>query len=100
MIVSLVFLCATSTALTGCGSGDTKTTDAPKVVDKENGKDPAKGTEGEAFVLGSEPLEFTLYGNYDWYTMPKGGTKEVKPFKIQRKLPLMLSIQVVVKSKK
>jgi len=30
--------------------------------------------DGKAFVLGSEPLTFSFYGNYDWYTMPQWGS--------------------------
>ncbi|XEC92947.1 extracellular solute-binding protein [Paenibacillus tarimensis] len=30
----------------------------------------------ESFVLGSQPLEYTMYGHYDWYTMPPWGEDE------------------------
>ncbi len=30
-------------------------------------------TEGDLFVLGEEPLAFSMFGNYDWYTMPSWG---------------------------
>ncbi|MCH1624127.1 extracellular solute-binding protein [Ferdinandcohnia quinoae] len=46
-------------------------------VDGDSGKkDPVKEEDpknSESFVLGSEPLEITMFGNYDWYTMPKWG---------------------------
>lgn len=49
----------------GCSSGE-ETTDSASVEEKS----------GEAFVLGSEPLEISMFGNYDWYTMPQWGGDE------------------------
>ncbi len=57
----------------GCSSG---TSTDPKPEENKNGdtKQQADDQEnGEIFELGSEPLDITMFGNYDWYTMPPWG---------------------------
>lgn len=44
-----------------------------KAEEKTDNKESA-GT--GKFELGSEPLEFSFYGHYDWYTMPSWGADE------------------------
>ena len=51
-----ILLCL-SFILTGCTSG---------------GKEPAASSNSNV-VFGEDPLEFTFYGNYDWYVMPSWG---------------------------
>ncbi|MVP02559.1 extracellular solute-binding protein [Paenibacillus lutrae] len=67
---------ALAMVVTGCSGGDTTATSDPKTTDKPDGNSSA------AWKLGSEPFSFSLFGNYDWYTMPVWGkdlfTKEVK----------------------
>ena len=60
--------------LTGCsgGSGGNTASDTPKEP-AEKGEAPK--TE-EKYVVGQNPLEFTFYGHYDWYTMPPWGGDE------------------------
>lgn len=78
LIVSLVFLCTTATVLAGCGgskNGDNKTAEGAnnnntKAEEKAGDKD--KGS-SDKFELGSEPINFSFYGHYDWYTMPTWG---------------------------
>ncbi|WP_145948984.1 extracellular solute-binding protein [Paenibacillus sp. Y412MC10] len=75
LLVALVFLCTTATALAGCsGGGGEKTTDgaAPKAESKTETKE-GSGSASEPFQLGSAPVDFTFYGHYDWYTMPTWG---------------------------
>ncbi|MET3847923.1 extracellular solute-binding protein [Paenibacillus sp. OAE614] len=75
LLVALVFLCTTATALAGCsGGGGEKTTDgaAPKPESKAETKE-GSGSASEPFQLGSAPVDFTFYGHYDWYTMPTWG---------------------------
>ncbi|OZB97892.1 extracellular solute-binding protein [Paenibacillus sp. XY044] len=75
LLVALVFLCTTATALAGCsgGSGE-KIADSgtPKVEGQTETKE-GSGNASEPFQLGSEPVNFTFYGHYDWYTMPTWG---------------------------
>ncbi|MBJ9990313.1 extracellular solute-binding protein [Paenibacillus sp. S28] len=75
LLVALVFLCTTATALAGCsGGGGEKTTDgaALKAESKTETKE-GRGSASEPFQLGSAPVDFTFYGHYDWYTMPTWG---------------------------
>nr|WP_145156790.1 extracellular solute-binding protein [Paenibacillus terrae] len=75
LLVALVFLCTTATALAGCsGGGGEKTTDgaALKAESKTETKE-GSGSASEPFQLGSAPVDFTFYGHYDWYTMPTWG---------------------------
>lgn len=63
--------------LAACGDSkkeDTKKDDPPK---EEKSGDEGEGEESsgddDIFVLGEEELNFTMFGNYDWYTMPPWG---------------------------
>jgi len=40
--------------------------------DKGGSKDPGE-SKSEGFVFGEDELEYTMYGHYDWYTMPNWG---------------------------
>lgn len=58
-------------ALMGCsGSGGNTASPEKDSPSSQNNEKP--GTE-DVFVLGEEPLEFSFYGHYDWYTMPDWG---------------------------
>lgn len=60
----LVAILLVFAALSGCS----------KKGSNEETKDPeAPGNDSEKFVLGETPLEYTMYGHYDWYTMPTWG---------------------------
>lgn len=61
----------------GCSSS-TKTAEEPKTTTDAGttAEKPAENTdnkESAKFEIGKEPLEFSFYGNYDWYTMPVWG---------------------------
>lgn len=58
-------------ALTGCsGSGGNSASPEKEIPGSQNKEKPA----GEdIFALGENPLEFSFYGHYDWYTMPDWG---------------------------
>ncbi|WP_256972662.1 extracellular solute-binding protein [Saccharibacillus sp. O23] len=53
-------------ALSGCTGGGGST-----AASEEKGK--TAEASGAAYVLGEQPLEFSFYGHYDWYTMPNWG---------------------------
>ncbi|MCM3782865.1 extracellular solute-binding protein [Neobacillus mesonae] len=71
----LTVMLASVIGIAGCssgGSGGTTATPeeapAPQTTNEE--------TKPAAFELGSEALNFSFYGNYDWYTMPQWGGDE------------------------
>lgn len=78
----LIIIMAIAVILAGCsgGGGNSASGGNPAEAPKENGSNAetnqAESAEPQLFELGKEPLEFTLYGNYDWYTMPKWGADE------------------------
>lgn len=58
--------------LAGCSGGN-----SPGTAGNQNGNPEASGntqsSSGGPFELGAQPLDFTMYGHYDWYTMPQWG---------------------------
>ncbi|MDQ6419319.1 extracellular solute-binding protein [Paenibacillus sp. LHD-117] len=91
LLASMSVTLAIVTAMTGCsdsGNNGNKGNDG--------GNDPAPtATEGEVsnvYELGKEPLEFSFYGHYDWYTMPEWGgdlaTKWIKENKQVNVVPV------------
>lgn len=88
---SLAALLVCVLLLAGC-SGSPAGTDNPGAKPE----DPPKGTEApkteDKYVLGENPLEFTFYGHYDWYTMPPWGedisTKWIKENKKVNVVPV------------
>ncbi|KMK76609.1 ABC transporter substrate-binding protein [Alkalihalobacillus pseudalcaliphilus] len=74
----LLILAALLTALllVACSDNDTGTDPEEEDPDTtQTGDDVADGgdEEPELFEIGSEPLSLTMFGNYDWYTMPGWG---------------------------
>ncbi|MCR2823296.1 extracellular solute-binding protein [Lederbergia panacisoli] len=64
--LSLVALLMAFSILAGCDN------DSASGGDKGGSKDSdSKASDG--FVLGEDELEYTMYGHYDWYTMPNWG---------------------------
>ncbi|QHT62489.1 extracellular solute-binding protein [Paenibacillus lycopersici] len=71
-------LLGTSLVLSACGSNDANNGDNASKPAASTGNKQANGAankpandaggDGQLFKLGSEPLEFTFYGNYDWMT--------------------------------
>lgn len=55
--------------LAGCSEDEAPTDAAPADTEEEN----EAAEDDDLFVLGEEPLELTMFGNYDWYTMPAWG---------------------------
>ncbi|CAM3981665.1 extracellular solute-binding protein [Paenibacillus alkaliterrae] len=63
MAISLMAGCSSN----GGNSGNGETANGNN-AEANNGNNPAA-----VFELGKEQLDFTLYGHYDWYTMPEWG---------------------------
>jgi putative aldouronate transport system substrate-binding protein len=80
--VTLVFVLV----LAGCSSN--KETNAGKT----EGTNGSPNADTASFVLGEQPLEFSFYGHYDWYTMPPWGedlsTKWIKDNKKVNVVPI------------
>jgi len=76
LFVGMIALLTVMAMIAGCSGGSGKTPDnkAPQTGESNTGQgDAPKSEEAGLYELGKEPLEFTLFGNYDWYTMPKWG---------------------------
>lgn len=61
--------------LTGCTGGNNSPSNPANSANNANtanSKSP-DAAEGGGYVLGEQPLEFSFYGHYDWYTMPNWG---------------------------
>lgn len=53
--------------LAGCSGADGGNTTSEETAE------PTGTPESGEFVLGEQPLKFSFYGHYDWYTMPEWG---------------------------
>lgn len=73
MLLLFVFLLSVVVILTACGDDESSTSETNDGGEKEENKQGEETEEEELFVLGEEPLEITMFGNYDWYTMPQWG---------------------------
>ncbi|GJM82303.1 hypothetical protein HMSSN139_47990 [Paenibacillus sp. HMSSN-139] len=60
----------------GGGNNGGNAAETPTGNEGNTGTNQAETAEPQLYELGKEPLEFTFYGNYDWYTMPKWGADE------------------------
>jgi putative aldouronate transport system substrate-binding protein len=95
LLTSVVAVMVTATALAGCSSDKgTKSDGQASGTPASSASAPASqaAAGGDKFELGSKPLEFTFYGNYDWYTMPNWGddlaTKWIKENKKVNVIPV------------
>lgn len=70
LLIAVLFVL--TAVLAGCG--DKKEVKKGEEIDKD-----------EIFELGSEDLELTMFGNYDWYTMPAWGDDEQSQWMIDNK---------------
>ncbi|WP_337098556.1 extracellular solute-binding protein [Paenibacillus sp. YIM B09110] len=81
----------TALALAGCSGSNNGNNEPPANTGNNKGNE---GTEqaSEVYELGKEPLEFSFYGHYDWYTMPVWGedlaTKWIKENKKVNVVPI------------
>lgn len=76
------------TAMTGCSNSNGNGNNGGN----EPGATAAAGDPSAVYELGKEPLEFSFYGHYDWYTMPEWGgdlaTKWIKENKLVNVVPV------------
>ncbi|MRN54690.1 extracellular solute-binding protein [Paenibacillus monticola] len=92
MAFSLATVLTLTIGLTGCLNENvpsgSNTTAKPAGTDAPSTNTAADGV----YVLGEQPLEFSFYGHYDWYTMPNWGedpsSKWIKENKKVNVLPI------------
>ncbi|CAM3477663.1 extracellular solute-binding protein [Marinicrinis lubricantis] len=80
MLYAMAILLIAAAVLAGCsnnesggnGEGGQNTNNEQGNISEQNNSGEDSGENG-IFQLGSEPVEFSFYGNYDWYTMPEWG---------------------------
>lgn len=74
LFIAILFVL--TAVLVGCGDKEEdKNDEQNETVDKPvDSGDPDEAS--DIFVLGSEELELTMFGNYDWYSMPAWGDDE------------------------
>ncbi|GAB6926779.1 hypothetical protein JCM10914A_07620 [Paenibacillus sp. JCM 10914] len=66
-------LTAAALMLSACsGGGGGQADPAPNTGDSGTSNPPTEAA-SDKYVLGEEPLDFSFYGHYDWYTMPTWG---------------------------
>ncbi|WBX82027.1 extracellular solute-binding protein [Virgibacillus salarius] len=63
--IMIMVLCFVPIIISGCKDKESN-------VEADTGGKEKHGND-ELFKLGEEPLEITMFGNYDWYTMPLWG---------------------------
>lgn len=76
LMVSVVAILLIVSMLAGCSGKepDNESTNTGETIPKDSeAVTEVNDPEEDKYVLGSEPLEFSFYGNYDWYTMPTWG---------------------------
>ncbi|WP_409341744.1 extracellular solute-binding protein [Paenibacillus sp. MBLB4367] len=89
---ALAVIMAAGTVLAGCGSdGGTKTgaSSSPSPASTAAGA-ASEAPKSNAFKVGSEPVSFTLYGHYGWYTQPPWG-KDVFTKAVQDKYKINIT---------
>ncbi|NEW07569.1 extracellular solute-binding protein [Paenibacillus sp. SYP-B3998] len=87
-IAPLTVMIALGTIIAGCSGGDKGTT--PSSTSGTTGTAAPVATKQETWKLGSEPLSFTIFGNYGWYTMPPWG-KDIFSKNVQDKMKLNIT---------
>ncbi|GGG83609.1 extracellular solute-binding protein [Paenibacillus radicis (ex Gao et al. 2016)] len=85
MLVAVAALAGCSSSNEGKGNnGNSNSSPSPSTTTDSGGETAAAG-----FELGSEPLSFSFYGHYDWYTMPPwGGDEATKWIKENKKIDI------------
>ncbi|MFB0843832.1 extracellular solute-binding protein [Paenibacillus oleatilyticus] len=67
----LAAVMALGTVISGCSGGGSAPADNKAAA--PNGTQTPAASSSEPWKIGSEPVSFTLFGNYGWYTMPPWG---------------------------
>ncbi|MBB6634280.1 extracellular solute-binding protein [Cohnella thailandensis] len=73
--LSMTGVLSAALILSGCSSDNGNEASPSPSEPPASGSASAEAT-GEVYQLGAKDLEFSFYGNYDWYTMPNWGEDE------------------------
>lgn len=73
MAVSLAAVLSLTAGIAGCSGGNSAKDNGAPANAAGNSNSSANAAPGGGYVLGEQPLEFSFYGHYDWYTMPNWG---------------------------
>ncbi|WP_080832080.1 extracellular solute-binding protein [Cohnella massiliensis] len=73
LTLSLSALLAVALILSGCTSGNNEAAPSSSAAPSASASGAEETAGGDVYELGKEPLEFSFYGHYDWYTMPNWG---------------------------
>ncbi|MNI20229.1 Lipoprotein LipO precursor [compost metagenome] len=92
MAVSLAAVLSLTAGIAGCSGGNSAKDNGAPANAAGKGNSSANAAPGGGYVLGEQPLEFSFYGHYDWYTMPNWGedlsTKWIKENKKVNVVPI------------
>lgn len=72
LMSSIMALLVSAVVLSGCSKGN-GTNSSKESTNTPSTKTSETAAPESAFELGTTPVQFTFYGNYDWYTMPPWG---------------------------
>lgn len=86
LIVNVLSVLMIVALIAGCSGKGGNTAQEPNSSNagnkqEQNAQNNAQSEGPALFELGKEPLNITLYGNYDWYTMPKWGEDPISATK-------------------
>ena len=73
LLLSILSMLMVFSLLAACGGGKEAQTEPPKTNTEQPTTENTTPEAETVGTLGKEPLSFTLYGHYDWYTMPEWG---------------------------
>ncbi|MFB9329937.1 extracellular solute-binding protein [Paenibacillus aurantiacus] len=83
LLASAALILALTGALAGCtdsgsgGTGKNENGSKPVNASKAGNGSEAKPNSSDRWELGSEPLEFSLYGHYSWHDFPEWESKQI-----------------------
>lgn len=86
LIVNVLSVLMIVALIAGCSGKGGNTAQEPNSSNagnkqEQNAQNNAQSEGPALYELGKEPLNITLYGNYDWYTMPKWGEDPISTTK-------------------
>ncbi|NMM54426.1 extracellular solute-binding protein [Paenibacillus aquistagni] len=75
LFLTLITILMTASFLAACSGSNGGSSSNGTKSNTENASKEEQGTDNapKLYELGKEPLEFSLYGHYSWYTMPPWG---------------------------
>ncbi|MFD2613615.1 extracellular solute-binding protein [Paenibacillus gansuensis] len=83
MLTVIVTVVTAVTFLAGCTGGNNAEPPVKSGNTNQGGNEPKAAA--SMYELGKEPLEFSFYGHYDWYTMPNWGDDASSKWVIENK---------------